>query len=224
MLAIKDGIDIHIDREEVFRYLGYQAGHKVPARISSLVDGHIRNASRLIEPKYSYVIRHVDRVEGARVFFGDVIFESRLIAQLMRRCQEAAIFAVTIGGLLEEEVWQLARERRIVEAAIVDAVGSDATDKMADAIHNRIGEIASAQGFNISLRFSPGYCDWDIGQQRAVFHAMNGQSAGIRLTDSCLMVPRKSVSGIIGMTLCDGELEKWNPCESCKRRNCPGRR
>ena len=224
MLTTEERIKIQIDREEVLRYLGYQAGHKVAARVSSLVDRHIQSASQLIEPQYSYVIRDVDRVEGARVFLGDVTFESQVIAQLMRRCQKAAIFAVTIGGLLEMKVRQLAKAGRVLEAAVVDAVGSDAAERAATAVQNRVREIANAQGLGISLRFSPGYCDWDIGQQTMLFQALNGRSPGIRLTDSCLMVPRKSVSGVIGMSPHGDELERWSPCKSCKRRNCPGKR
>jgi hypothetical protein len=224
MLAIDERIDIQLDRAEVLRYLGYQAGHRVPARILSLVDRHIQNASRLIEPQHSFVIRNTEGVEGNRVFFGDVIFESRTIAQLMQQCQKAAIFAVTIGGSLERQVQRLSDEGRVLEAAIMDAVGSDAAEKVATAVQNRVREIANAQGLGISARFSPGYCDWDVGQQKMVFQAMNGRSAGIRLTDSCLMVPRKSVSGVIGMSPYGGELEGWSPCRSCKRDNCPGRR
>jgi len=224
MLVTKERVDKYIDREDVIRYLGYRAGHKVPARVSTLIDRHIQDASWLIEPQCSYVIKDVERVEGTRVFLEDVIFESRVIAQLMQRCQKAAIFAVTIGGLLELKVKRLVEKRQVLEAAIVDAIGSDAADKLAETIHSQIGEIASAQGLNVSLRFSPGYCDWDIAQQKMVFQAMNGHSLGIRLTDSCLMVPRKSVSGIIGMSSCNGELEKWNPCKTCDQSDCPGRR
>jgi len=224
MLAIKEQIGIQIDKEEVLRYLGYQAKHEVAPRVLSLVDGHIQSASQLIEPQYSYVIRDVERVEGARVFLGDVVFESRIIAKLMRRCQKAAIFAVTIGGLLERKVQQLAKEGRVLDAAIVDAVGSEAAERAAAAVQKRVSEIANAQGLGISLRFSPGYCDWDIRQQAMVFRALNGRSAGIRLTDSCLMVPRKSISGVIGMSPHGGELEGWSPCKTCKQRNCPGRR
>ena len=224
MLTTEDRIDIQIDRDEVLRYLGYLAGHNVPARVSALVDSHIESASQLIEPQYSSVIRNVDRVEDARVFLGDTIFESQIIAHLMQGCQKAVIFAVTIGGLLEMKVQQLAKAGRVLEEAVVDAVGSAAAEQAAAAVQNRVREIANAQGMGISLRFSPGYCDWAIDQQTMIFHALNGRSAGIRLTDSCLMVPRKSVSGVIGMSAHGKDLETWSPCRTCKQRNCPGRR
>ncbi len=224
MLAFKERNNIQIDREEVLRYLGYRAGHKVPARISSLVDRQIKDSSRLIEPRYSHVIRDVERIERGKVFLGDVIFETRIIAQLMRRCRKAAIFAVTIGGLLEKQVQRLAKEGRVLEASIMDAVGSDAAEKVAATVENRIKEVADAEGLSISVRFSPGYCDWDVAQQTVLFQAMQGQSAGIRLTESCLMVPRKSISGVIGMSPHGDALERWSPCKNCKRHNCPGRR
>ncbi|MFC1995291.1 vitamin B12 dependent-methionine synthase activation domain-containing protein [Chloroflexota bacterium] len=76
----------------------------------------------------------------------------------------------------------------------------------------------------MSRRFSPGYCDWELSQQKMVFRAMNGDFAGIRLTEECLMVPQKSISGIMGLGTCDSNIENYNPCVTCKERDCPGRR
>ncbi|GAH91002.1 unnamed protein product, partial [marine sediment metagenome] len=53
-----------------------------------------------------------------------------------------------------------------------------------------------------SRRLSPGYCDWKIDQQKMVFRAMKDDSAGVRLTEECLMLPQKSISGIIGIGQC----------------------
>jgi len=224
MLAIKDQINIQIDREEVFRYMGYKVGHKVPARIASLVSSHIRDAYQLIRPQYAYVVTDVESVEGSRIFLGDAMFESQTLAQLMQKCEKAAIFTATIGKLLDRKGQQLAEKGRLLEATIVDAVGSEAVEKVIDVVQSRIEEVAGAQGLNISPRFSPGYCDWDLSQQRVLFYAMRELSTGIRLTDSCLMIPRKSVSGIIGMSQSCDEMEKWSPCKYCERYDCVGRR
>jgi hypothetical protein len=43
------------------------------------------------------------------------------------------------------------------------------------------------------------------------------------LTDSYLMLPRKSVSGIIGIG-CGAGVKDYNPCRTCDKRGCPGRR
>ena len=107
---------------------------------------------------------------------------------------------------------------------MLDVIGSDAVERVADFVQDRIGEVARAQGLCISQRFSHGYCDWDIGQQEMVFRAMNGDTAGIRLTEQCLMLPQKSISGIIGIGPPNGEVENYNPCKTCKKRDCLGRR
>ncbi|MCH8136634.1 MAG: hypothetical protein IIB77_11700 [Proteobacteria bacterium] len=152
------------------------------------------------------------------------IFESGVFARLLENCDKAAIFLVTIGDLLEEMVGQLAEDRLVVQATVLDAIGSVAVESVANFVQERVEEVAQAQGLCISRRFSPGYCDWDIEQQRMVFQAMNGDYADVRLTDGCLMLPQKSISGIIGIGPCDSNIEEYNPCRSCDKLECTGRR
>jgi hypothetical protein len=51
---------------------------------------------------------------------------------------------------------------------------------------------------------------------------MDGNSMGVRLTKECLMLPRKSVSGVIGIG--PREMKNYNPCKTCNKRDCLGRR
>ena len=132
------------------------------------------------------------------------------------------MFLVTIGDPLEEAACRLAEDGCILQATVLDAIGSSAAEKVADFVCHKIGKMVNDQGLCISQRFSPGYCDWDIGQQRMIFRAMNGDSAGVRLTEGCLMLPRKSLSGIIGIG--PREVENYNPCLACDKYDCVGRR
>jgi len=225
MLATDNRIDIEINKKQVCHYVGYDVDYKPPARISSLIDEYIENAHYLIEPSYSYVIRDIKWArDSITIIDGSIIFESQIITRLLEQCHKVAVLLVTIGKHLEETAYQLAKDGLILQATVLDAIGSDAVERVADFVQGRIGEIASAQGLVTSRRFSPGYCDWDIGQQRMVFRAMNGDSAGVSLTEECLMIPQKSVSGIIGIGPRDGNIENYSPCYTCKKRNCPGRR
>ena len=109
-------------------------------------------------------------------------------------------------------------------AILVDAIGSSFAEGLADSVQDRIREVAYAHGLGISRRFCPGYCDWDISQQRMVFRAMNGEQSSVVLTDNCLMVPEKSMSGIIGIGSRNNGVEAYSPCITCDKRSCPGRR
>jgi len=224
-MVVSGRIDIGIDRRSVCRYLGYKADVEPSARIASLLDEYIERARHLIEPFYSYIINDINRVEGSRASVkGRIVFKSEVIARLLKRCEKVAVFILTIGSRLEETVGWLADDGLIVEAYVLDAIGSSVAESLADVVQSKIGDLAQAQGLCISRRFSPGYCDWDINQQRVLFRAMDGDSSGVCLSEECMMMPQKSISGIIGIGLCDQGVESYNPCETCNKRNCLGRR
>lgn len=223
MIAISDRIDI--DRQQVVHNIGHDADCKLSPRIASLINEYVENARHLIEPSYSCVIRDIKLVQGSRIVIeGPIVFQSDIVARLLEQCEKVAVFLVTIGNHLEEMVSRLAEDGLILQATVLDAIGSVAAEKVADFVQGRIGEVARAQGLCISQRFSPGYCDWDVGQQKMVFGAVNGASMGVRLTEGCLMLPRKSISGIIGIGPGNGNVENYNPCKTCNKRDCPDRR
>ena len=111
----------------------------------------------------------------------------------------------------------------IVPATILDAIGSGAAEKLAAIVEDEIRQKANAEDRVISRRFSPGYCDWNVSQQRVLFDMLGDDTAGVELTANMLMTPQKSVSGIIGIGY-DNEITKYNPCTTCRRQDCPGRR
>jgi hypothetical protein len=223
MLAVSN--EISIDKEQIFNGIGYGDEYQPSARITSLVNDYIENYHDLIAPSYSYTFCDIESVDGNRVNIGNsIILKSKIIARLSERCCKIAVFALTIGNHLEEMVAHLAENGLVLQATVLDAIGSGATEKLADHIEERIRRMANAGGLITSWRFSPGYCDWEVDQQEKVFQALNGDTAGIRLTESLLMMPRKSISGIIGMGPSGSDIENYNPCRTCKKKDCPGRR
>ena len=221
MISTSYRLDINIER--VFRDIGYSADSEPSARMISLVNEYAENAFHLIEPTYSCIIRDIKLVQGSRIVIeGSIAFKSKVIARLLEQCEKAAVFVLTIGNHLEETVAQLARDDLILQASVLDAIGSGVAEELGDFVQDRISEVARGQGFTISRRFSPGYCDWNVNQQKMVFRAMGDDSAGVRLTEGCLMLPRKSISGIIGIGHPD--VENYNPCKTCDKQDCVGRR
>jgi hypothetical protein len=69
---------------------------------------------------------------------------------------------------------------------------------------------------------SPGsLADWPIREQRPLFSLLGDpeQAIGVKLTDSFLMIPNKTVSGLRFSTE-----ERFESCQLCPREHCPGRR
>lgn len=71
---------------------------------------------------------------------------------------------------------------------------------------------------NISDRYSPGYCEWSVAEQAYLFDLLPDNFCGISLSDSFLMDPIKSVSGIIGIGA--GLKQKGYQCHWCTDKNC----
>lgn len=221
--TIRNDQIIQIDSKQILDQIGYYDGHEPSARIRSLVNDYLDNYHNFIESMCSYTFRNIESVQGDRVYLGDTaILESKIIARLCKQCYKVAVFVVTIGSYLEEMVSYLAENGLVLQATVLDAVGSGAAEQMAALIEERIGNIVSSQGQNISRRFSPGYCDWDINQQEVIFNILHDDTAGIRLTEEYLMIPCKSISGIIGIGT--SKIENYNPCQTCDKHDCVGRR
>ena len=224
--------DIRIDTKNVCRYLGYCSDCEPGARISSLIEEYAEEAQHLMEPSYTYVFRDIEWVQGSCVFLAGsgsllsnlVVFDSEVVAGLLSQCRKVAVLVVSIGDHLEDMVCRLSEDGLMLQASVLDAIGSEAVEKLADTVQNSIAGIAGDHGMVVSRRFSPGYCDWDVSQQLGVFRIVDGDSVGVKLTETGLMVPRKSMSGIMGMGASDSGVREYNPCKTCDRSDCCGRR
>lgn len=199
--------EVNIDKNEVCRHLGYQE-RSPSASVLSLIDSQIAKAYKLIKPTYTYELRAIEGILGQDIFVANsLVFTSKTISYVLSDCKWVAIFLVTIGNDLEEESLKLMEKGEMLKAAILDAIGTEAVAQALYELQDTVKEIARAKGCQAVLRFSPGYCDWDVSQQKLLFQAIDSTSLGVRLTESCMMVPLKSISGIIGI----GKLDKTKP-------------
>ncbi|MFQ5925633.1 MAG: hypothetical protein ACE5IE_06525, partial [Dehalococcoidia bacterium] len=159
--AIKD-FEIEIDRDEVCRCLGYRRDQGPNSSISSLIGEEIDKAYELIRPSCFYQLMEVRQVRRPRVILEDgLVITSEVLSRVLSRCQQVAFFLVNIGQSLEERVAQLMNEGQMLKATILDAIGSEAAEKTACYLEDKVRELATSNGAEITLRYSPGYCDWD---------------------------------------------------------------
>jgi len=92
------------------------------------------------------------------------------------------------------------------------------------AISHLVTHLKEAYVLETLVSMNPGSGDinvWPIEQQKNLFAFFGDvqESIGVALTDSCLMVPNKSVSGLLYPSE-DG----FQSCQLCHRQKCPNRR
>ena len=195
-----------------------------PRRIASLVGDYLENCHELIAPAWASVERRITDIEGCRVRLDDgTMLASPLLSRMLARGERVVVFAVTIGGFLDEVIAQLSAGGDILQASVLDAVGSSAVEKLVKMVETRIRERAAEAGLAAGRRVSPGYCDWDVAQQGELFKALGGDTAGIELSASGCMTPRKSLASIMGLGRPENGIAAFYPCGGCPNGDCPGR-
>ena len=123
----------------------------------------------------------------------------RIIEHQLQGAEAYALFICTSGTEFEAFQQRLKQEGDMVRVFIADALGSVIAEKCADQMEQALQENIDKLEWKHTNRFSPGYCGWHVAQQQVLFPLFDGHTCGVRLTDSSLMVPIKSVSGIIGV-------------------------
>ena len=147
--------EIDVDKQRILSRIGYGDDYEPSARINSLVDDYIENYHDLIAPSYAYKIRNIESAEGNRIDIGDsIILKSKKLAGLLERCEMVAVFALTIGNYLEDMVAYLAEKGLILQATVMDAIGSGTAEKLAVQVEGKIRIDAGLEGMVTSRRFS----------------------------------------------------------------------
>jgi hypothetical protein len=146
----------------------------------------------------------------------------RIIERQLRGAEAYALFVCTAGTAFEQYQQRLKTDGDMVRVFIADALGSVIAEKCADQMEMLLQTSIDKLGWHHTNRFSPGYCGWHVSQQQLLFPLFDGHTCGVRLTDSSLMLPIKSVSGIIGL---GKEVRRLDyTCGLCNFEKCYKRR
>jgi cobalamin-dependent methionine synthase I len=166
----------------------------------------------------------VQDFEHQRIVLGHgASFSGPLAARALAGATELAIAVCTIGSALEERMSALFAAGDALQALALEGAGIAAIKHLAMMLGVQICDAATAHGLNVGMRASPGQEGWPIQQQRVLFDLVPAEKIGVRLTSSCLMLPRKSVSFVMGL---GSEMRADAvPCDFCsKRERCHWRR
>jgi hypothetical protein len=222
-LEIKPDIDLH----ELGRFLGGRKTATFSSRVSMKIEQMKKIFRKRLRPQLFYRRIPVQAVKDDSVHLGDgQVLKSRKLSRVMKDCKDVICFVATIGPSVETEIKKLMDKKKLSEAYILDSMGSVAVEDIVEKFHTNMGNNLRAKEQGVTFRFSPGYCDWPIADQKKLFSIFNAQKLDVHLNDSCIMQPRKSISGIFGLlplnsAPCRGPC---NPCDECNKRGCIARR
>ena len=193
--------EVRIDRVILGRVLGYKGGG-TPELIDALIDQILPEVPARVAIQCGFRILPTGSLIVSDDSFscaGTRFSSGSIIAKQLRKSATLALFLATIGPRLEEWSKELMAEGDMLRAYIVDAIASETVEQVAGWLENEIAKHAQERAWKITNRYSPGYCGWPVDEQHKLFSLLPEGFCGISLTPSALMIPIKSVSGVVGL-------------------------
>jgi hypothetical protein len=209
---ILDKIPFDPDMPWMIKKLRIKEGSAYHSEFAGLLD----QARLIAQPKAFYQASLIDQRGEDWLDIDGVRFNSRVLCVNTEKSHRVFPYLATCGQ--ELQVW---------------------ADGFDDMLLNYWAEVVKEAALfcairalfeDMDTRYTPGHTasmspgslpDWPIQQQEPLFHLLNRfpDAVGVHLTESMLMIPTKSVSGIRFSTESDFE-----SCQLCSREGCPGRR
>lgn len=190
-----------VDPDRILRLQKYRNPERVTPVVRETARKMAALAESLVEPRGWMRRVPVSAVgpDGSVRMADGFEFQSRSLVRLLRGAAEAVLLVLTIGAALEQRADVMVRQEHLVEGLLLDTAGWVAIDGLLHYTRQRLGADARRRGFRLTGRMAPGFGDWALDQQRILFAALGEGDLSVRLTETCVMLPRKSVSGVYGL-------------------------
>ncbi len=213
-MEILDDVPVELDIDTLLARLRIDRENKIARDILDLID----SVTPAIRPKAIYEVSFIQNRDYDTVDIGGVIFKSRVLRANLDKIERVFPYIATCG----REVDEIATPSGdLLMQFWMDSIKEMALDAIRKYLVNHLKERYALGELS---KMSPGEGSqelWPIEQQRQLFSIFDnvGGLIGVTLTDSLMMVPIKSVSGIFFPT----EIS-FESCQLCPREVCPRRR
>lgn len=182
-------------KNEVLRYLGYKKpGERdnVSDVISQKVDSCILSMHKVLKPQMV-----------CDFFPASFLDEYNINTMNLKKATENSsyiiIMAATIGPMVDKLILQ-SQKTDCSDAVILQATGAMFIESFVDSVCNNFQVVANEKGYKLKPRFSPGFGDVILDNQKFIFNLLRcTQQIGLTLNDSLIMSPEKSITAFIGI-------------------------
>lgn len=217
-----------MDKKEVLRYLQYKSDI-IDEETDRLINECILELKDLGELKYVYRIFNINNDNTTINFEDEIIIKSKDLSKLLKNSNKAVLLATTLGLAVENRIRYYSLSS-LSKAIIFDACATAYIEALCDHTEAEIKTLAKKEGIGITFRYSPGYGDVSISHQKDVVNSLNATKLiGLTVSESSILIPRKSVTAFIGFDKTmevtashnstdkfDSSKEKKSSCSTCK--------
>ncbi len=212
-------------RAEVMKLQGIPHDSILPPKIIDLYDRAFDIFQKSAEPSGIICDISIIDLENILTVAGGNIINS-VISTIFRMSRSLALYAFTLGGLISDTISDLFDRKEFALGSMLDSIASSAADRGGSFGENyfleHLKEIGTATPDTKVLIYSPGYCGWDITGQKKLFRYLKPGDIGISLNESSMMIPLKSISGLLisGKKEIHYIKEDFDFCRECSGKDC----
>lgn len=182
-----------MNRAEILRYLRTSSKTN-DERLLSLIDSCCDEVNACVNPKTLHRIFECN-VTDDRLIIEDTVFKSKRLADNLKGCKKICVFGATLGTECDR-LLRTYGATDIARAMVLQACLASKIEEVCDSLEDKLRK----DGMTLRQRYSPGYFDLDINENRKIFELLDlTKRIGLTLTDTCQMVPTKSVTAFIGV-------------------------
>ncbi|MCL6495382.1 MAG: IDEAL domain-containing protein [Ignavibacterium sp.] len=102
-------------------------------------------------------------IENIQFDLGTIIYRD------IKDVSEIFVIVCTIGKNIEEKIHKFFLEGDSLSAFILDRIASELVESTADLLERKIHTEFLKEGYNLTNRYSPGYCGWSVSEQKKLF-------------------------------------------------------
>lgn len=189
--------ELKVNLPEAYRYLGCRG--EPDSEMRTELD---RAAALILDAaKPRFIEKRCRVLHGEAPVLSGASFSlaGRAAAALLRGSKRCCLFCATLGAPVDLLIrrWEL---RDMTFAAMLDACASSAVESLCNNIEAVLRAEYTKKGLFLTDRFSPGYEDLPLGIQKAFCSDLDtARKIGVTVTESGLLLPRKSVTALIGI-------------------------
>lgn len=140
------------------------------------------------------------RDEEAVFLENDVVFKSKGLSKLLKNSIEVVLMASTVGQDIVDRIHDEVKNGDAALGVILDSVASETADAALDWMVDFLNKLIRREGKVLTdMRYSPGYGDLPLENQKTIFDVLNLDKLGLGITDRFMLIPEKSVIAIAGV-------------------------
>jgi hypothetical protein len=196
-------IRVPLPKRKILKRLGFRKNTTVLSRITETeVDEALRRAEDLITLHGRSLRLHLTALGRDFIELDHSLrFEGGSLARMFADCREALLLAAGAGKAIVEEIKRQGEGDRPDLAVIFDAAAGELVDQALTWIMElQRGELLREGKSLLSRRYSAGYGDFSLENQIYFYNLLRLGSMDVRLTESYMLVPEKTVTALTGIT------------------------